>query len=61
MVLVHSRFTWLSIDSPPIRGRDSRQHEGDYSDISHPCPFPAVLNRKAEQEWYREENENDVT
>jgi hypothetical protein len=55
MVLVH-----LSARDPSCR--DSRQHEGDYSGISHPCrPIPAVLNRKVKQEWHREEKENDVT
>jgi hypothetical protein len=42
--------------------RHSRRCERDYSDIGHVCrPISATLNRKAEQEWYREKKKNDVT
>ena len=40
----------------------SRRCERNYSSISHLCrPMPAMFNRKADQEWYREKKENDVT
>ena len=39
-----------------------RQYEHDYSGISHVCcPIFVILNRKTEQEWYREKKENDIT
>src|SRR5262249_41185785 len=47
-----------STRKPPYR----HQYEHDYSSISHVCrPMSAILNRKPEQEWYREKKESDVT
>src|SRR5262245_14258091 len=54
----HKQLVASSTRKPPYR----HQYEHDYSSISHVCrPMSAILNRKPEQEWYREKKESDVT
>ena len=64
--VLNSETTGLSPSGPfgsrPILLRPLPIRRADYSGISYPCrQIPAVLNRKSEQEWHREEKENDIT
>src|SRR5262249_4677312 len=63
--IVRSATRWPHkqlVASSTRKPRYRHQYEHDYSSISHVCrPMSAILNRKPEQEWYREKKESDVT